>query len=41
MVTMLQSQTKTTLRQGLAVLPNVDEVLTAVADALTEPGSTS
>jgi alpha-L-rhamnosidase len=37
-VAVLQSQSKATLRQGLAMLPDADEVLTAVADALREPG---
>ncbi|MBN1310485.1 MAG: family 78 glycoside hydrolase catalytic domain [Anaerolineae bacterium] len=32
----LRSQGKTTLRQGLAMLPNADEVLMAIADALEE-----
>ncbi|HVO68774.1 MAG TPA: hypothetical protein VMT24_01940 [Aggregatilineaceae bacterium] len=41
MATALQSQSKTTLRQGLAMLPNADELLTTIADALAELGPKS
>ena len=40
-VRVVQSQSKTTLRQGLALLPNADEVLTAIADRMAELGRDS
>jgi hypothetical protein len=33
---MLQSQSRKSLRHGLATLPNADEVITVLADVLAE-----